>query len=83
MPRRRISQKEAREALKEVERLTKALDIAEDRPWAPQVFGTKIATIDVQNAEWHIVNTARKLGRFVAAEVVSGANKLTFFAVKS
>ena len=60
-----ISQREARRLKKRVEELEHQ-EYVRRRAWATEYpGGTLLDTIAVQNAEWHIVNTARKLGHAV------------------
>lgn len=60
-----ISQREARRLLKRVEALETERRV-QRRSWATEYpGGTHIDTIEVQNNEWHIVSTARKLGHAV------------------
>lgn len=61
----RISQREARRLRKRVDELERILS-AQRYSWAAEwPSGVQLDSVQVQNNEWHIVTTARKLGHAV------------------
>lgn len=76
-----ISQREARRLQKQVRKME--ADRAEERSWWSKEWpdGVLLDTIEVTNAEWHIVRAARLLGHPVV--ITSGElNKLSVWGIR-
>jgi hypothetical protein len=76
MPYAKITRKEAREWKRRAETAEGKLNtLVSDYP-----RGVRVDTVEVRNAEWHIMRTARKLGRAIVV-VPSVLDKLEVYAV--
>lgn len=75
----KISQREARNLRKRVAELEQILD-RQRSIWASEwPKGIHIDNVEVKSEEWHIVNTARKLGHAVVAVPIEGSFKLRMY----
>lgn len=78
---RKISQRAARRLRAENQRLRNERD-ALFRRGASDYPGINIDTVNVLDAEWHIIETARKLGCAVFVVPVNGESKVRVYALK-